>query len=202
MTVSVRTQRARTLRRNETDAEYRLWYELRNGRLNSFKFVRQYPIGRFIVDFACRSRGLVVELDGSQHAMSPTDGRRTRYLNAKSYAVLRFWNEEVLRERSAVCQTILDVLQGRITERSDGAGFLHGLRFWPSDSGPSPVGSAAAARPPSPAGGRGMAPCPIPADAKGTREAPTRSSPQGGEGGPEGRMRGSAEGPQSCWKRP
>ena len=126
------TSRVRTLRRNETDAEYRLWYELANRRLNGYKFVRQFPIDRFVVDFACRAKRLVVELDGAQHAGSKTDPARTDTLNRAGWSVLRFWNDEVLREKNAVCETILTVLEGRIVEPCDGAGLLHGLRFHPA----------------------------------------------------------------------
>ncbi|WP_258600756.1 endonuclease domain-containing protein [Mesorhizobium sp. AR10] len=85
---------------DETEAEYRLWGELRGRHLNGYKFVRQVPLGPFIADFVCREKGLIVELDGSQHADSPTDPARTAWLNGRGYAVLRFWNHEVLAERS------------------------------------------------------------------------------------------------------
>ncbi len=62
------TNRARSLRQSDNDAEAKLWTELRNRRLNGYKFVRQVPIGKYFADFACRSEMLVVELDGSQHA--------------------------------------------------------------------------------------------------------------------------------------
>jgi very-short-patch-repair endonuclease len=65
-----KTERARLLRLNSTTAERRLWYRLRSRSINGHKFVRQEPIGRFIVDFVCREKRLIVELDGSQHADS------------------------------------------------------------------------------------------------------------------------------------
>jgi len=64
-------QVARMLRRNATSAEKRLWSRIRAGQLSGFQFRRQFPIGEFIVDFCCRSRRLVIELDGSQHAILP-----------------------------------------------------------------------------------------------------------------------------------
>jgi len=118
-----RTSKARNLRANETEAEYRLWSDLRNRRLNGYKFSRQIPIGVYIVDFVCREQRLVVELDGSQHAESERDERRTEWLNRQGYSVLRFWNTEVLQERSAILDTILAVLQGQITERCDAIRF-------------------------------------------------------------------------------
>ena len=68
---NTRTEFARTLRRNETDAEKALWREIRNRNLNGFKFVRQYPIGPYIADFACREKALVVELAFDSAHLSP-----------------------------------------------------------------------------------------------------------------------------------
>ncbi|AMM83732.1 endonuclease domain-containing protein [Martelella sp. AD-3] len=113
---STRTQFARSLRRNETDAEKVLWREIRNRNLNGFKFVRQYPIGRYITDFACREKGLVIELDGAQHAENEYDIERTRYLNAQGFSVIRFWNDEILKERQDVLETIVAILENRLTE--------------------------------------------------------------------------------------
>ena len=118
-----KTVQARSLRTNDTEAEYRLWGDIRNRQLNGFKFSRQMPLGPYIVDFLCREQRLVVELDGSQHAESAHDDRRTEWLNRQGYSVLRFWNAEVLQERSAVLDTILAVLQGQIVERCDAIRF-------------------------------------------------------------------------------
>jgi very-short-patch-repair endonuclease len=120
------TARARILRANDTEPEYRLWSDLRGRRLNGHKFSRQIPLGPYIVDFACREKNLVVELDGAQHVESQLDEIRTEWLNANGYSVLRFWNDEVLKERRAVLETILAVLEGRIFERCDT------LRFYPA----------------------------------------------------------------------
>ena len=114
-----KTHQARSLRTNDTEAEYRLWGELRNRHLNGYKFSRQIPLGPYIVDFVCREQRLVVELDGSQHAENERDERRTEWLNGQGYSVLRFWNTEILQERRAVLDTILAVMQGQIVERCD-----------------------------------------------------------------------------------
>ena len=106
------TTRPRQLRQNATDAENRLWYVLRNRGLRSLTFVRQVAIGPFIADFVCREHGLVVELDGGQHAESAADARRTTYLNEQGYSVLRFWNEDVLTNRDGVLAVILSVIDG------------------------------------------------------------------------------------------
>ncbi|MCO6392188.1 DUF559 domain-containing protein [Aliihoeflea aestuarii] len=108
------TGRARLLRDDETDAEMRLWRELRNRRLNGFKFARQVPLGPYFADFVCCEVKLVGEVDGSQHAESVHDERRTLFLNGAGYSVLRFWNGEVLQEREAVLDTILAALEGRL----------------------------------------------------------------------------------------
>ncbi len=131
------TKRARKLRAEETEAEYRLWLELRGRRLNGYKFARQIPLGAYIVDFVCRDRKLVVEADGSQHADSSTDPLRTAWLNANGYSVIRFWNNEVLAEREAVLETILAVLEGRICAPSPG------LRFAPATLSPAGRGESA-----------------------------------------------------------
>lgn len=90
-----------------TEVERRLWYALRARRIDGFKFRRQRPIGPYIVDFVCLERGLVVELDGGQHAERVEyDGRRDSYLNRAGYAVLRFWNHEVSENIDGVMQAI------------------------------------------------------------------------------------------------
>ena len=104
--------RARKLRANETEAERRFWNLVRNRSIDGLKFVRQYPIGPYIADFACRERMLVVELDGSQHAESVYDERRSAFINAEGYSVLRFWNTEATREPGGVHEMLLAVLTG------------------------------------------------------------------------------------------
>jgi very-short-patch-repair endonuclease len=123
-----RTHQARSLRTNDTEAEYRLWGDIRNRQLNGYKFSRQIPLGPYIVDFVCREQRLIVELDGSQHAENTHDERRTEWLNQQGYSVLRFWNAEVLQERSAVLDTILAILQGQIVERCDAIRFSPALQ--------------------------------------------------------------------------
>lgn len=102
----------RQLRRNATDAENRLWYVLRNRGLDGWKFVRQFPVGRYIADFACREAALIVELDGGQHADKANGLSRTTYLNSEGYGVLRFWNNELMENRDGVQEAILRVIDG------------------------------------------------------------------------------------------
>jgi len=102
---------ARRLRRQQTDAERILWLRLRNLRLAGWKFKRQVPIDRFIVDFLCADAKLIVELDGGQHAVRTRDDEeRTKTLEAMGYLVLRFWNNEVMRNIEGVLEEILNTL--------------------------------------------------------------------------------------------
>ena len=106
--------RARRLRRKLTDAERRLWSILRDRRLEEFKFRRQQPLGRYIVDFVCFERRLVIEVDGSQHQEQVGyDEERTRWLNAQDFEVLRIWNNEILAAPDSVSEGILLKLKGR-----------------------------------------------------------------------------------------
>ncbi|RST31010.1 DUF559 domain-containing protein [Sphingomonas ginkgonis] len=96
---------ARRLRQDSTDAELRLWSRLRSRQLEGAKFVRQFPIGRYVADFACRSAHLIVELDGGQHGPA-VDATRTRELEAFGYQVVRFWDHDVLEDTDAVLEAI------------------------------------------------------------------------------------------------
>ena len=105
---------ARQLRVDQTEAEKRLWYRLRNRQVGGAKFRRQAPIGRYIVDFVCFELKLVIELDGGQHA-SPTryDERRTMWLKAQGFQIVRFWNNEVMENMDGVWQRIEEEISGR-----------------------------------------------------------------------------------------
>ena len=106
---SLYTERARTLRKQATDAEKLLWKYLRAKQLRSIKFRRQQPIGNYIVDFVCFSHKLVIELDGGQHAQ-PThqlkDQKRDEWLQGQGFKVIRFWNTDVLNNIEGVVETI------------------------------------------------------------------------------------------------
>ena len=127
--VTAKTRRARSLRKTDNDAEDKLWTELRNRRLNGYKFVRQLPIGSYFADFACREAKLVVEVDGSQHADSKYDVTRNSFMTAQGWSVIRFWNVDMFKDLDAVLDTILAVLDGRLVEKTD----AFDLRFYPAD---------------------------------------------------------------------
>jgi len=101
---------ARKLRRAMTDAEQQLWQHLRNRQVESAKFVRQFPIGAHVADFACREARLVVELDGGHHADSATDAARTTLIEAYGFTVIRFWNNDVLANIEGVVEEIRQAL--------------------------------------------------------------------------------------------
>ena len=105
---------ARQLRRNSTDAEALLWQLLRNRGFGGYKFRRQVAVPPYILDFCCKDRRVAIEVDGGQHALAENavaDERRSTFLAARGIRVLRFWNNEVLRETESVVQRIWDELQ-------------------------------------------------------------------------------------------
>ena len=101
--------RARSLRHTPTDAERKLWQILRTLKPLGIHFRRQAPIGFYIADFAWHAGKLVVELDGSQHAIERKafDARRTKWLESQGYRVLRFWNNDVLTSPCSIGEAIL-----------------------------------------------------------------------------------------------
>ena len=103
---------ARVLRKNATDAEKLIWRRIRNRNLAGYKFRRQHAIGKYIVDFVCLERKLIVELDGSQHfERQKYDNKRTEYLKHLGFDVLRFWNNEVFDNVDGVLERILCTLE-------------------------------------------------------------------------------------------
>ena len=113
---ATRTERARRLRRVPTEAEKKLWNRLRARSLGGHKFARQEPIGPYVVDFVCRGQRLVIEVDGGQHATDTRDAARDRWLAEHRYRVLRFWNNDVLRNTDGVLETIALVLNGEVLD--------------------------------------------------------------------------------------
>ena len=89
---------ARKLRKNQTPQEQKMWNLLRNHKFHKLEFKRQYPMGDYIVDFICRQKKLIIEIDGGQHNFEENikyDAKRTEYLNSRGYCVLRFWNNDI-----------------------------------------------------------------------------------------------------------
>jgi len=99
--------RARTLRRTETPPEELLWLALRNSQIGGLKFRRQHPIGAYVVDFYCRSAGLVVEIDGMSHdSKAEPDAARSRVIAEQGLRILRVTNDDVMRDLDAVTREI------------------------------------------------------------------------------------------------
>ena len=107
---------AKTLRSNQTKVEERLWSHLRAHRFMGLKFKRQKPMGPYIVDFVCVERRLIIELDGGQHAEQTVyDQQRDAWLRNQGYTVLRFWNNDVMRELEGVLEEIRSALSANPT---------------------------------------------------------------------------------------
>ena len=105
------TSKARELRKNLTESEQVLWKHLRMRQINGYKFRRQQPIGPYIVDFVSFERRVIIELDGGQHSQQVVyDSKRTAWLEAQGYRVLRFWNNQVLKDVEAVKVAIFSAL--------------------------------------------------------------------------------------------
>ncbi len=115
--VRSKTHFAKQLRRNMTDVEVKLWNALRDRRFENFKFCRQVPIGKYIVDFVCQDRKIIVELDGSQHEGSTYDQMRDAWLASVGYKVLRFWNIDINQALDGTLLAILDLLNRPLIQR-------------------------------------------------------------------------------------
>ena len=100
---------AAQLRSRGTKSEILLWNELKGGQLNGLRFIRQKPIGDFIVDFYCKEVGLVIELDGLSHQCNEVmdlDERKQSYLESIGLKVIRFEDEDVIRDMPNVMRVI------------------------------------------------------------------------------------------------
>jgi len=100
------TERARTLRKNLTDAEKYLWKHLRMNQLDNLRFRRQAPIDQYVVDFICFEKRLIIEADGGQHNDSESDRIRDSYLKEQGFRVMRFWNHDILSNVQGVLEMI------------------------------------------------------------------------------------------------
>jgi very-short-patch-repair endonuclease len=99
---------ARALRKRSTDAENILWRQLRAKKLLGLKFRRQEPIGRYIVDFVCHEKKVIIEIDGGQHSVDKEkDQERDHWFKTKGFEVLRFWNNDVLKKTEEILEIIM-----------------------------------------------------------------------------------------------
>ncbi|MBK8284653.1 MAG: endonuclease domain-containing protein [Ahniella sp.] len=113
--------RARALRKAQTDAERRIWQRLRDRRFLGLKFRRQVSVGPYIVDFICCEVSIGIELDGGQHnewTVQQYDARRSAFLEAEGFTILRYWNSEVLTRMDQVLEAIRQAAVERRTLKS------------------------------------------------------------------------------------
>jgi very-short-patch-repair endonuclease len=104
-------QNSRSLRQEMTDAEKTLWRHLRMRQMGGYKFRRQHPLGRYILDFVCLEANLVIEIDGGQHAeRQNADACRSTWLEERGFRIVRFWNNEVLKDIENVKAAIWNAL--------------------------------------------------------------------------------------------
>ena len=99
-------QTARVLRKGATEAEKVIWEKLRRKNIKGLKFRRQHPVGKYIVDFICLEKKLIVEIDGGQHSGNKEDLVRDEWLKREGYKVVRIWNHEALKNTDAVLEFI------------------------------------------------------------------------------------------------
>ncbi len=130
-------QNARNLRKNQTPAEVKLWGALRKRNLGGHKFMRQAQIGNYIVDFLCREKAFVIEVDGATHSSDDEvkyDLKRTEYLETQGYCVHRIDNMDVYRNLTESLDGILKLLDDRVSV------FKRKNPLSPSDSSPNKLG--------------------------------------------------------------
>lgn len=105
---------ARILRKNLTREERILWHNLRSRNFLGYKFRRQEPIGKYIVDFLCYEKKLIIDLDGGQHNQDDKikkDNKRDAYLRKNGFKILRFWNNEVMDNLNGALMKIKEELE-------------------------------------------------------------------------------------------
>ncbi len=108
---------ARELRQNQTDAEKALWAKLRTKQISGVKFRRQQPIGPYIADFVSFEKKLIIEVDGGQHNENEnheSDETRSKWLKSQGFQIIRFWNNDVLKNMEGVLESINEVVSEKM----------------------------------------------------------------------------------------
>jgi very-short-patch-repair endonuclease len=111
---SEQLQKRKTLRKNQTIHETLLWSRLSGKKLNGYKFIRQYSVGKYILDFYCPKYQLGIEVDGGQHDEEKArryDQKRTQFITSQDIRIIRFWNNEICNQMDEVCDEILETLK-------------------------------------------------------------------------------------------
>jgi very-short-patch-repair endonuclease len=117
VSTSIRRAAAKRLRANTTPHERMLWRALKELPVDGTHFRRQAPIGRYVVDFFCPAKRLIIELDGGHHNDDETakrDRDRQLWLEQEGYRVVRFWNSEITGNLTAVLERIFVELYGSL----------------------------------------------------------------------------------------
>jgi very-short-patch-repair endonuclease len=107
-------EKSRQLRNNMTPQQRKLWYIIRNRQFYGYRFRRQFPLGQYIVDFICREKKIIIEIDGGQHNEIQNiqyDNKRTEYLISEGYKVLRFWNNDIDKNIGGVYEKLKEVFE-------------------------------------------------------------------------------------------
>ena len=107
-------ENSRQLRKNMTLQEKKLWSVIRNRQFFGYRFRRQFPIGQYIVDFICREKKIIIEIDGGQHNEIKNiqyDNKRTEYLISEGYKVMRFWNNDIDKNICGVYDKLKEVFE-------------------------------------------------------------------------------------------
>jgi very-short-patch-repair endonuclease len=117
-TTEILLNRAKNLRQNQSDAEQLMWQKLRSRRFLGLKFRRQVVIQKYILDFFCDALNLGVELDGGHHQGQTQlnyDLNRSQFLAAHQIEIVRFWNNDVLKDINSVLTRLIDIVNERKT---------------------------------------------------------------------------------------
>ncbi len=134
MREGAKTSFAKVLRQTMTDAENKLWRQLRAGRFAGYKFKRQAPVGQYVVDFIAASSKLIIEIDGGQHTeRAHEDALRTTFLELQGFRVIRFWNDDVLLRPDSVFDSIYNALMVTNAPLSPGLSPVNGREELKSD---------------------------------------------------------------------
>ncbi|MCS6883595.1 MAG: DUF559 domain-containing protein [Chloroflexaceae bacterium] len=179
-------QAARELRKTMTDAEQLLWQSLRCKQLDGFRFRKQHPIERYVLDFYCPSARLAIEIDGGQHYTPEglaRDAERTAWLHALGIRILRFTNHDVLSNLESVLSTIWETLHSPLADAQAPAGPasttspLRGEESGGAEAGEAPPASPTSLPPAGGGPGRGAT------DTPGAPAPQATLPPQGGGAG-------------------
>lgn len=112
--INSQTEKSRQLRKNMTSQERKLWSIIRERRFFGCRFRRQFPIGSYIVDFVCREKKIIIEIDGGQHNEKQNieyDNKRTEFLKSEGFQVIRFWNNDVDSNMDGVYERLKEVFK-------------------------------------------------------------------------------------------